>query len=219
MKMKMSLIDENTHADSLNDMPSDIIIYICKYLNGIDIINMSQVSRNFRFLIRQNINYLGISQKFWDTQFMIKKREIDLYQKFINNSVDSVIYYIAFDSNDYMTNFNKKRIYNLIKKDYIDIKYLNKIREVSLYTNGIKRLIGFSMYLNDFPQYYDICLKLLKTNLTFSGDEYYFSGGYLKFLIEKCYKDSSIFSYVVELLDDQNSPMDIFHILNEEGIL
>ena len=162
MKMKLSLIDENTHADSLNDMPSDIIIYICKYLNGIDIINMTQVSKNLRFFIRRNINYIAIYHKMWDTRFIIENQEIDLYQKFINHSVDSVIYYIAFDSNDYMTNFNKKRIYNLIKKDYIDIKYLNKIREVSLYTNGIKRLINFSMYLNDFPQYYDICLKLLK---------------------------------------------------------
>ena len=41
----------------------------------------------------------------WDTRFIIENQEIDLYQKFINHSVDSVIYYIAFDSNDYMTNF------------------------------------------------------------------------------------------------------------------
>ena len=74
------------------------------------------------------------------------------------------------------------------------------------------------MYLNDFPQYYDIYLKLLKTNLTFSGMIYYFSGGYLQFLIKKCYNNPSIFIMLSNCLK-KNSPMDTVHILNEEGIL
>ena len=210
MTMEMSFFDTPPHACSLVDLPEDTIIYICKYLNGIDIITMSQVSKNFRFLIRQNINYFGISHKLWDTQFMIANPDTNLYQHFINQSVDSIVNDIAFGSNIFMIKENKRKIYDFIKKGYIRIKFLNKILDLSSWCISLHTTLSISKFCNTYPEYYDIAIELAKKKHLYVSFV-----GYFKEILEWCYHHQTVFDDVIYLIDNNvDSWMSIYYLIN-----